>query len=83
MVDPDAGCRERLQELGCMVAEAANGSIGQAEAVVLAVKPQDSGAMFEAVRPHLSPGQLVISIMPMSGGPQPPLLLAGESRGRF
>mgnify|MGYP003704304415 CR=1 FL=1 len=36
-------------------------AVPQVTTVVLAVKPQDTGAVLETIRPHLQPGTLVVS----------------------
>jgi len=63
VVDPDAGARERLQSTFELAAftdpvEATNG----ADVVLLAVKPQSMPDVLQALRGHLHPPQLVLSI---------------------
>lgn len=62
--EPDAGQRERLQELGAIAIGADNGAAAaDADIVVLAVKPQVLGPVCTGLRPTLGrPGQLVVSI---------------------
>lgn len=63
VVDPDAACRNRLANLDCTVAEAADDQVSQAKVVLLAVKPQIAGEVMAQVKPLLGEGQVVVSIM--------------------
>ncbi|MCH8841351.1 MAG: pyrroline-5-carboxylate reductase [SAR324 cluster bacterium] len=63
VVDPEPACREKLVPLGCALASVADSRVGEASVVVLAVKPQVSGAMMAGLRPFLKSGQVVVSIM--------------------
>ncbi len=63
VVDPDAECRNLLQDMGCVVAERADGALGAMPVVVLAVKPQNAQEMFGQLRGLLKPEQVVVSIM--------------------
>ena len=62
--EPDAGQRERLQELGAIAIGGDNSTAAvDADIVVLAVKPQVLGPVCTGLRPALGrPGQLVVSI---------------------
>ncbi|MCZ6627181.1 MAG: pyrroline-5-carboxylate reductase [SAR324 cluster bacterium] len=63
VVDPDAGCREKNEKMGCLVAEFAGEAVGEASVVVLAVKPQNAQVMFGQAAGLLKSGQVVVSIM--------------------
>jgi pyrroline-5-carboxylate reductase len=63
VVDPDPACRERLLPLGCHLAASADGRVGEAAVVVLAVKPQGAAEMMRALKPLLRADQAVLSIM--------------------
>lgn len=63
LVEPDPAARAGLQELGCRVIERADGLVGGARAVILAVKPQSAQQVFAELRPLLTAEQVAISIM--------------------
>lgn len=63
VIDPDETARELSGRLGCAVAEAPDARVADAPVVLLAVKPQQAPAAMAAVKPRLSDGQVVVSIM--------------------
>ncbi len=63
MIDPDPVCLEAGRELGCQTAAGPVPELGEAPVVVMAVKPQTAPEVYGQVRPLLTPGQVVVSIM--------------------
>ncbi len=63
VVDPDGAAREHNAAMGCFVRETVGPEIGEAAAVLLAVKPQTSAEVFETLKPMLTSEQVVVSIM--------------------
>jgi pyrroline-5-carboxylate reductase len=63
VVDPVESARERVAQLGCTVAEVADGRIARFPAVLLAVKPQQAAGAMADLKPVLGSGQVVVSIM--------------------
>jgi pyrroline-5-carboxylate reductase len=63
IVEPQQASRDLAAALNCIVAPAADERVGDARAVVLAVKPQNATEVFRALRGLLKPHQVVISIM--------------------
>ncbi len=63
VVDPDAGVREGLRQMGCQVVDIPDERMGEAPVVVLAVKPQSAQEVFTRLQPLLKKNQVVVSIM--------------------
>ena len=63
VVEPEAKGRQACTALGCRVANVAGPELSQAAVVVLAVKPQVSAEVLAQLKPHLTPSQVVVSIM--------------------
>ncbi|HKI99023.1 MAG TPA: pyrroline-5-carboxylate reductase [bacterium] len=63
VVEPAEAARERVANLGCVVAEQIDAAVSEAPVVLLAVKPQSAPHMFEQLKPHLKANQVVVSIM--------------------
>src|SRR5262249_21556760 len=63
VVEPVEVVRELVERLGCAVAEVPDERVGEADVVVLAVKPQQSREAIGELKPVLKPGQVVVSIM--------------------
>ncbi|PXW29181.1 pyrroline-5-carboxylate reductase [Paraburkholderia caballeronis] len=63
-IDPNAHARARnAEQFGIRTGEAADATLAQYDAVVLAVKPQIVKSVAEGLAPHLAAHQLVISIV--------------------
>jgi pyrroline-5-carboxylate reductase len=57
-----SGRAEQLRQAYGIVVLTAAEAAGQAETLVIAVKPQDMGALLEEISPKVTPGSLVISV---------------------
>jgi pyrroline-5-carboxylate reductase len=57
-----SGRAEQLRQAYGIVVLTAAEAAGQAETLVIAVKPQDMGALLEEISPRVTPGSLVISV---------------------
>jgi pyrroline-5-carboxylate reductase len=57
-----SGRAEQLRQAYGIVVLTAAEAAGQAETLVIAVKPQDMGALLEEISPQVTPGSLVISV---------------------
>lgn len=63
VVEPYSARREAFSRLGCRTAEALRWEIGEAKAVVLAVKPQQAESILAELKSLLDPKAVVVSIM--------------------
>jgi pyrroline-5-carboxylate reductase len=63
VVDPVETARQQAETLGCAVAEMPTERVGKAVVVVLAVKPQQAREAMGELKPVLTGGNVVVSIM--------------------
>lgn len=61
VVDTDAAVRDRFAQIGATTSSRIEGPVGQADVIVLAVKPQQMRDVADTLAPHLNT-QLVLSI---------------------